>query len=188
MSFKDELIKLGSEQPELRKHIRPVLDRISGQRLASREELGNMLPGGVFKTLERSLDLSGAWKTGITDTFRGGNSTWNAVPEALEVKRGGQDPMEFYFRMSTMGGQLALFLQAGHDNTRIDRDWLMSNVSLFKNADQLAGGVVEYHAAERVDMHGDDQFDPQGVVRELEDRAKDAAQDFSFAMDHVSFI
>ena len=28
-NLKDELIKLGSEKPELQKHIRPVLDRIS---------------------------------------------------------------------------------------------------------------------------------------------------------------
>jgi hypothetical protein len=32
MKLKDQLIRLGSQSPELRKHIRPVLDKLSGLR------------------------------------------------------------------------------------------------------------------------------------------------------------
>jgi hypothetical protein len=57
--LKDRLIRLGSENPKLRKHIRPVLDRISGN--SSRREMKDAImeywrKPGVAKDLLRMND------------------------------------------------------------------------------------------------------------------------------------
>jgi hypothetical protein len=49
--LKDQLIKLGSDNPSLRKHIRPVLDRISRSKTALGEEAKK-----VIENFKRSLD------------------------------------------------------------------------------------------------------------------------------------
>jgi hypothetical protein len=62
MNLKDRLIKLGSDNPELRKHIRPVLDRISahGLHLDGDPDVADVTEAtldNLIDALERKMDL-----------------------------------------------------------------------------------------------------------------------------------
>jgi hypothetical protein len=167
-NLKDRLIRLGNQDPELRKHIRPVLNSLES-KTASRGEVVERRDE-VYDTIRKNLNLPSEFSVRKETAWDESGTLYN---EGLTIENSyGRD---FQFTVNIFAGQVDIAIWAREvDSASLDSSFFL-DTDFFSNGVANVGSVIGYTATS-VDLNNDPVSE---VIRAWKGKAREAVRDFN---------